>query len=128
MTRETPKAIQNAAERAALDLLRQRATGIGEAAVLRHRLTELTDELAAVSDEYAIALRKLRENGWSGDELRQLGLTESPTTNRSPARRPARTAAPAPRQESAPTPVAPVAPADVEAFEPSTYSAPTNLG
>ena len=120
MTRETPKAIQNAAERAALDLLRQRAAGIGEAAVLRHRLTELTDVLAAVSDEYAIALRKLRENGWSSDELRQLGLTETPTTNRAPARRPARAAAPAPRQE--PAPATPAAPADVPAYEPAAYS------
>ncbi|OJF14518.1 hypothetical protein [Couchioplanes caeruleus] len=103
----TPKAISSKAERQALELLRARAAGIGEAAVLRHRVDELTAELTAVTDEYAAVLAKLRENGWSDAELKQLGLTEV-TAGGQPAgrRRQTRVAAvPAPR-DSEPTPSA----------------------
>jgi hypothetical protein len=97
VTRETPKAIQAKAERAALQLLSSRAAGIGEAAVLRHRLDAVIEELGQVNEQYATALAKLRDNGWSNDELHQLGLTEPLAANTRPGRRTPARPAPAPR-------------------------------
>lgn len=96
MTRESPKNISTKAERAALALLSNRAAGIGEAAVLRHRIDDLIEQLDTVGDQYATALTKLRDNGWSNDELRQLGLTDAPAPSTTGRRRPARPV-PAPR-------------------------------
>jgi hypothetical protein len=97
VTRETPKAIHAKAERAALQLLSSRAAGIGEAAVLRHRLDAVIEELSQVNEEYTTALTKLRDNGWSTDELTQLGLTEPLAANTRPGRRTPTRPTPAPR-------------------------------
>ncbi len=104
MTRESPKNISAKAERAALQLLSNRAAGIGEAAVLRHRMDELIEQIDSVGEQYATALTKLRDNGWSNDELRQLGLTDAPAPSAPGRRRPARPV-PAPRtpEDSSPT-------------------------
>jgi hypothetical protein len=104
VTRESPKNIHSKAERAALQLLSNRDAGIGEAAVLRHRIDELIEQLDSVGEQYATALAKLRDNGWSNDELRQLGLTEAPAPSANGRRRPARPV-PAPRtpEDASPT-------------------------
>lgn len=108
MPRETtPKAIAAKAERQAIQLLTSRAEGIGDAAVLRHRIDQLAEEFNVVADQYATVLTKLRDNGWTDDELAKLGLTEVPTAGQNTGRRrPGRQAtAPAPRSpEPAPTP------------------------
>jgi hypothetical protein len=97
VTRETPKSIHARAERAALQLLSSRAAGIGEAAVLRHRLDAVVKELDSVNEQYATALAKLRDNGWSNDELHQLGLTEPLAATGRPSRRTPPRPVPAPR-------------------------------
>jgi hypothetical protein len=86
----TPKSIAAKAERDAIELLRARTEGIGEASVLRHRLDQLADELSGVAEQYAAALAKLRNNGWTDDELTKLGLTDVPTGHNGGRRRPAR--------------------------------------
>ncbi|MFC4066715.1 hypothetical protein [Actinoplanes subglobosus] len=93
MTRESPKTIHARAERAALELLSSRAAGIGEAAVLKHRLDVALRELDNINEQYVTALARLRDNGWSTDELHQLGLTEPlAATARAARRTPARPA------------------------------------
>ena len=114
MTRESPKSISAKAERAAVQLLTNRAAGIGEAAVLRHRIDDLIEQLDSAGEQYATMLTKLRDNGWSNDELRQLGLTEAPAPSTISRRRPARPA-PAPRTPEDVSPTAtdgPPAPSD----------------
>lgn len=110
MPRETtPKAIAAQAERQAVELLRARATGIGEAAVLRHRIDEIAAEFQVVRDQYDTALTKLREGGWKDDELGKLGLTEVPTAGQTTGRRrpPRQATAPGPRNPEQTPPAGP---------------------
>lgn len=111
MTRESLKNVHSNAERAALRLLSSRAAGIGDAAVLRHRLDDLLEQVDSVSEQYATALTTLRDNAWSSEELRQLGLTDPPAPSGTGRRRPARPTL-SPRTAPAAAPPAAGAPAE----------------
>jgi hypothetical protein len=78
--RESAKRIQTDAQRAALDLLRQRTEGIGDAAPPGHRLTEQQAESTDTIAEYTATIRKLRDSGWTLDELNHLGLPDLTTS------------------------------------------------
>ncbi|MER6757630.1 hypothetical protein ABT235_25990 [Micromonospora echinofusca] len=110
MAEQSAKAVRTETEKAALQLLRERAALVGEAATARHDRDQLVDALREANARYATRYADALAGGWTADELAKLGLDapESSTTTR--RRRPPRQAQPTQGQ-----PDELVTPADVPA-------------
>ncbi|MFY1599857.1 hypothetical protein [Micromonospora sp. WMMD737] len=98
MAEQSAKAVRSETEKAALQLLRERAALVGEAATARHDRDRLVDALREANARYAARYTDAVAGGWTDDDLAKLGLDapESSTTTR--RRRPPRQAQPAQSQ------------------------------
>ncbi|WP_433121930.1 hypothetical protein [Micromonospora sp. CA-246542] len=74
MAELTAKAVRGETERAALQLLRERANLVGEAATARHERDQLAGALREANARYAERYTAALQGGWTGDELTKLGL------------------------------------------------------
>ncbi|MFF3857120.1 hypothetical protein [Micromonospora sp. NPDC002575] len=93
MAEQSAKAVRSETERAALHLLRERATLVGEAATARHERDQLAGALHEASTRYAERYAAAVQGGWTEDELARLGL-DAPEPGPSRRRRAPRTATP----------------------------------
>jgi hypothetical protein len=83
---QNAKAARAAAERAALELLRERASLVGTAATAMHLRNQLAEHLEHANAAYAEHYQRARDGGWTPQELAKLGL-ESPETDGATRRR-----------------------------------------
>lgn len=74
MAELSAKAVRGEIERAALQLLRERANLVGEAATARHERDQLVGALREANGRYAARYTAALQGGWTGDELAKLGL------------------------------------------------------
>ena len=95
MAEQSAKAVRNETEKAALQLLRERANLVGEAATARHERDQLADALREAHARYGERYTAAVQGGWTEEELARLGLDapQSGPTRRRRAPRPAPTAA-----------------------------------
>ncbi|MET7817348.1 hypothetical protein [Micromonospora zamorensis] len=74
MAELSAKAVRGETEKAALQLLRERANLVGEAATARHERDQLVGALREANARYAERYSAALQGGWTGDELVKLGL------------------------------------------------------
>ncbi|MEU7935257.1 hypothetical protein [Micromonospora echinofusca] len=110
MAEQSAKAVRTETEKAALQLLRERAALVGEAATARHDRDQLADALREANTRYATRYADALAGGWSAEELAKLGLDAPESSSTSRRRRAPRQAQPAQGQ-----PDELVTPADVPA-------------
>ncbi|RAN98226.1 hypothetical protein [Micromonospora noduli] len=84
MAELSAKAVRGETEKAALQLLRERANLVGEAATARHERDQLAGALRDANARYAERYTAALQGGWTGEELAKLGL-DAPES--APARR-----------------------------------------
>lgn len=86
MVDQNAKAARAAAERAALELLRERASLVGTAATAMHLRNQITEQLDHANAAYAEHYQRARDGGWTTQELAKLGL-EPPAADGATRRR-----------------------------------------
>ncbi|MEV0005863.1 hypothetical protein AB0H28_26760 [Micromonospora sp. NPDC050980] len=74
MAEQSAKAVRSETEKAALQLLRQRANLVGEAATARHERDQLADALREANARYSERYTAAVQGGWTEEELARLGL------------------------------------------------------
>lgn len=84
MAEPSAKAVRAETEKAALQLLRERANLVGEAATARHDRDQLAEALREANARYAERYAAALQGGWTPDDLVKLGLD---TPESAPARR-----------------------------------------
>jgi hypothetical protein len=84
MAEQSAKAVRSETEKAALQLLRERANLVGEAATARHERDQLAGALREANARYGERYAAAVQGGWTEEELARLGL-EAPEA--SPSRR-----------------------------------------
>ncbi|MBM0235307.1 hypothetical protein JNW91_28035 [Micromonospora sp. STR1_7] len=92
------KAVRGETEKAALQLLRERANLVGEAATARHERDQLAAALVDAMGRYAATYTAAVQGGWTESELAKLGL-DAPESAPSRRRRAPRPATPPSRGE-----------------------------
>lgn len=101
MAEQSAKAVRSETEKAALQLLRERANLVGEAATARHERDQLADALREASTRYADRYAAALQGGWTAEELARLGL-DAPESAPARRRRPPRPVSSAPGGQVAP--------------------------
>ncbi|MEV4826485.1 hypothetical protein [Micromonospora sp. NPDC049274] len=94
MAELSAKAVRGETEKAALQLLRERANLVGEAATARHERDQLAGALREANARYGERYAAAVQGGWTEDELARLGL-DAPEPGPSRRRRAPRPAIPA---------------------------------
>ncbi|MEV0216519.1 hypothetical protein [Micromonospora sp. NPDC050695] len=84
MAEQSVKAIRGETEKAALQLLRERANLVGDAATARHERDQLAAALVDAMARYEATYTAAVQGGWTEGELAKLGL-DAPSP--APARR-----------------------------------------
>ncbi len=103
MTEQTAKAVRSETEKAALQLLRERANLVGEAATARHERDQLVEALRGANARYADRYAAALQGGWTPDDLVRLGL-DAPESGPARRRRAPRSTPPSPPGEQAAPP------------------------
>lgn len=98
MADQSAKAVRNETEKAALQLLRERANLVGEAATARHERDQLASALREADTRYGERYTAAVQGGWTEEELARLGL-DAPQAGPTRRRRAPRPAAPATADE-----------------------------
>ncbi|GIJ28283.1 hypothetical protein Vqi01_34450 [Micromonospora qiuiae] len=93
MAEQTAKAVRAETEKAALQLLRERANLVGEAATARHERDQLAEALREANARYADRYAAALQGGWTPDDLTKLGL-DAPVSAPARRRRPPRSTSP----------------------------------
>ncbi|SCL43835.1 hypothetical protein GA0070606_0026 [Micromonospora citrea] len=94
MAEQSAKAVRTETEKAALQLLRERANLVGEAATARHERDQLAEALREASTRYAARYADAVAGGWTADDLAKLGLDAPESSGTSRRRRAPRQAQP----------------------------------
>ncbi|TNH28764.1 hypothetical protein FHG89_14025 [Micromonospora orduensis] len=101
MAEQSAKAVRGETEKAALQLLRERANLVGEAATARHERDQLAAALVEAMNRYAATYTAAVQGGWTQGELAKLGL-DAPSPAPARRRRAPRPATPSMPDEPAP--------------------------
>ncbi|WP_089156011.1 hypothetical protein [Micromonospora sp. NBS 11-29] len=94
MAEQSAKAVRSETEKAALQLLRERANLVGEAATARHERDQLAGALREANARYGERYAAAVQGGWTEEELARLGLDAPPQPGPTRRRRAPRPAAP----------------------------------
>ncbi|MFF0182594.1 hypothetical protein ACFYPF_26245 [Micromonospora sp. NPDC005223] len=105
MAEQSAKAVRSETEKAALQLLRERANLVGEAATARHERDQLAGALREANARYGERYTAAVQGGWTEEELARLGL-DAPESAPSRRRRAPRQAMPSAPSEQAAEPEA----------------------
>lgn len=101
MVEQSAKTVRSETEKAALQLLRERANLVGEAATARHERDQLAEALRQANDRYNARYTAALQGGWTTEDLDKLGL-DAPESGSSRRRRPSRSTATEPGQQRVP--------------------------
>jgi hypothetical protein len=105
MAELSAKAVRGETEKAALQLLRERANLVGEAATARHERDQLAGALREANARYGERYTAAVQGGWTEEELARLGL-DAPESGPSRRRRVPRQPAPPARTDQGAAPEA----------------------
>jgi hypothetical protein len=76
MAQDAARTARSDAEKAALGLLKSKASLVGAAAQARHEREQAAELLATTTSAYAEAYQAARDGGWTVEQLTELGLEE----------------------------------------------------